>query len=218
MSIHSTILLAVTTVLLLNGTANAQQVDQRFLSTEQLWDKGKAAYVAGQNSSGGQAVRHYADSLAYLYAYLQRNDQLASGDDQHARRLRSAIRETHQYLTALQAGAEVKGDLPGATPQTVTPDRPSTSLRDPGRRPRSKAIFSYPRARNGRRVDWCAVWGNQCGRAAAQSFCRSHGFANVTSFSIDRDIGELDPTYVASADRVCSAQFCDGFREIICTR
>lgn len=69
---------------------------------------------------------------------------------------------------------------------------------------------------NGYRLDWCRVWGNQCGRPAADAFCRAQGFHHATAFTPANDIGAHSPTRVISSGQICNGGHCDGFRRITC--
>ncbi len=75
-----------------------------------------------------------------------------------------------------------------------------------------------PPEHQGHRVDICRVWGNECGQAAADEFCRLKGFERADFFSIDHDIGAATPTWTLVDGKVCDQGFCDGFGAINCTR
>ena len=69
---------------------------------------------------------------------------------------------------------------------------------------------------NGHRVDWCKIWGNECGKAAADNFCRKKGFVQALSYMKDENIGLHHNTYVINDNKLCAFNYCDGFRFIIC--
>ncbi len=69
---------------------------------------------------------------------------------------------------------------------------------------------------NGYRLDWCRVWGGDCGKGAADAFCRKNGYTRAKSFEIDHDIGQGSPTYTIGSEQVCDESFCDGFKYIEC--
>jgi len=75
-----------------------------------------------------------------------------------------------------------------------------------------------PPEHNGYRVDICRVWGNECGQAAADEFCRIKGFERADMFMVDEDIGAKTPTRTLVDGKVCDQSFCDGFGAVSCTR
>ena len=77
--------------------------------------------------------------------------------------------------------------------------------------------FNVPR-HNGYRLDVCRTWGQGCGQAAADAFCRINGYERAISFEIDPKIGAVSPTMTLGDQRVCDQPQCDGFRWITCTR
>jgi len=75
--------------------------------------------------------------------------------------------------------------------------------------------FDKPRIR-GARLDWCREWGVNCGKPAADAFCRARGFRAASRFEIANDIGARSPTRVITSGQICNAAYCDGFRFIEC--
>lgn len=71
---------------------------------------------------------------------------------------------------------------------------------------------------NGKRLDWCASWTSDCGKPAADAFCKSQGYAEATKFERDPHIGSSSPTRVISTGAVCDLAHCDGFLEITCAK
>jgi len=78
-------------------------------------------------------------------------------------------------------------------------------------------VFPLPEY-EGHRVDLCRVWGNECGQAAADEFCRRNGFSSAEGFTVDHDIGAATPTRTLVDGGICNQAFCDGFESITCTR
>jgi hypothetical protein len=79
--------------------------------------------------------------------------------------------------------------------------------------------FKKPRlARGAPRVDWCLNWGRDCGRPAANAFCRRKGYDRAKSFRKDPSVKTT--TLVQGARRTCNgrARHCDAFKRIRCTR
>jgi hypothetical protein len=71
---------------------------------------------------------------------------------------------------------------------------------------------------DGKRLDVCLVWGDQCGQPAADAWCRTQGFDAASAWTPANDIGGQTPTIVLNGRRVCDQPFCDGFESITCTR
>ncbi len=72
---------------------------------------------------------------------------------------------------------------------------------------------------SGYRLDWCLHWSAQCGKPAADTWCRrkmgkAGGYALKWKEAVD--IGTSSPTMVMGDKKVCSQQFCDGFEWINC--
>jgi hypothetical protein len=67
------------------------------------------------------------------------------------------------------------------------------------------------------RLDWCRHWARDCGKPAAELFCRQMGFSKAVRFSIDPDIGARGIATVVFGDgKLCRAPYCSGFRIITC--
>lgn len=75
--------------------------------------------------------------------------------------------------------------------------------------------FDIPRER-GYRVDVCLNWGADCGKPAADVFCRRNGFPAAESFEIAENIGAARPTITLGDQRICNHPDCDGFKSITC--
>jgi len=81
---------------------------------------------------------------------------------------------------------------------------------------RKQNVFYYPKIK-GYRLDWCRLWGTDCGKGAADAFCRLKGYTGAESWEIDPDIGLRSPTYVIGSGQICNQSFCDGFKYIVCS-
>ncbi len=78
--------------------------------------------------------------------------------------------------------------------------------------------FAKPKS-GGMRVDWCYVWGAQCGQPAADRFCQSQSYTKSIDFVEDVDIGASGiDTVVQGTGQVCHGAFCDGFTYITCQK
>ncbi len=68
------------------------------------------------------------------------------------------------------------------------------------------------------RLDWCKIWGGQCGQPAADKYCQSKGFVHATNFEEAVDIGATTPTVIIDTGQQCGAPTCDGFTFITCQK
>jgi hypothetical protein len=71
---------------------------------------------------------------------------------------------------------------------------------------------------NGNRLDWCMTWSEDCGRPAANAYCKAQGFARVLWFEPDKHIGARSPTRLIGTGATCDLAHCDGFRQITCLK
>jgi hypothetical protein len=75
-------------------------------------------------------------------------------------------------------------------------------------------VFANP-TWNNQRLDVCREWGANCGRPAADAFCRANGFAAALHDTPDAEPG-YGTTSVISTNQICDQPFCRGFQQIIC--
>jgi len=68
---------------------------------------------------------------------------------------------------------------------------------------------------NGMALDMCKKWGKECGKPAADAYCRAHGYIGALSYKVEYD---TPPTRVISTGQVCNASFCDRIVEVKCLR
>lgn len=77
--------------------------------------------------------------------------------------------------------------------------------------------FVAPEIR-GQRLDWCAHFAADCGKPAADLFCKENGFSAASAFSLAPNIGRSGVTTLVFGDgRLCRGPNCSGFRAITCT-
>ncbi|MBW2260105.1 MAG: PAN domain-containing protein [Deltaproteobacteria bacterium] len=81
--------------------------------------------------------------------------------------------------------------------------------------PPTRHVYKRPMV-NRYRLDWCYKWATDCGKGAADAFCRSKGLRRAKAFEEDPDIGQKAPTYVLGTGQICDQGFCDGFKFIEC--
>ena len=78
--------------------------------------------------------------------------------------------------------------------------------------------FANPVMR-GVRLDWCKHWGRECGKPAADLFCKESGFESAQRFQIAKGVGRSGVTTLVFGDgRVCTGPTCDGFGSITCVK
>ncbi len=64
-----------------------------------------------------------------------------------------------------------------------------------------------------RRLDWCLTWATDCGKPAADYYCKTKGHALATGFKIDENIWK---TRILKTGQKCTDPECDGFKYIDC--
>lgn len=68
----------------------------------------------------------------------------------------------------------------------------------------------------GVRLDWCHTWATNCGKAAADEFCKKQHYSGAVSWGSER----VQQTRVISTDQICqvgkNSPICDAFTYIIC--
>lgn len=74
-------------------------------------------------------------------------------------------------------------------------------------------VFNAPGV-GGKRLDWCLKWGAQCGKPAADEFCRKQGFDAALGF---QQAPKAGPTVVLGTGQACGP-VCDAFQSIECTK
>ncbi len=80
-----------------------------------------------------------------------------------------------------------------------------------------KRIFIIASNADGYGVDRCLSSGGACGDAVANSYCRSHDYAQAVSFrKVDRD--DITGAIPASSPGSCKGSACDDFVAIECSR
>jgi hypothetical protein len=73
--------------------------------------------------------------------------------------------------------------------------------------------FDSPRYKDGLRLDVCLGFGQNCGQAPADLYCRVHGYQRATRFETEH----ATPTRIAGdPERMCNANFCAAFKHIVC--
>jgi hypothetical protein len=80
-----------------------------------------------------------------------------------------------------------------------------------------KRLFIIASQADGYGVDTCLATGAPCGKAVANSYCRSHAFAQADSFrKVDRD--DITGAIPADDAGACQGGRCEHFVAIQCSR
>lgn len=66
------------------------------------------------------------------------------------------------------------------------------------------------------RLDWCLNWGADCGKPAADYYCKDRMWTGAVDFAADPNIGATEPTMLIGSKQVCDQSFCTGFKYITC--
>jgi hypothetical protein len=74
--------------------------------------------------------------------------------------------------------------------------------------------FNHPKI-SGIALDWCLTWAANCGKPAADEFCRSQGFQQASDFKQAVNIGY---TKILRTGEICNNPQCDGFAYIECIK
>jgi len=64
-------------------------------------------------------------------------------------------------------------------------------------------------------LDWCKTWGVDCGKPAADYFCKYKGYEESILFEEEHDIGY---TRILKTGQICNDKFCDSFKFITCKK
>jgi hypothetical protein len=64
-----------------------------------------------------------------------------------------------------------------------------------------------------RRLDWCLDWSANCGKPAADYYCKKQGHTTAIGFKIDENIWK---TRLLKTGQKCTDPNCDGFKYIEC--
>lgn len=114
--------------------------------------------------------------------------------------------------------AEAAKDIASIAPPADEPEAAATApaTSDGPASAATPNVFEKPMY-NGRRLAWCEQFDGNCGRPAADAFCKTKGFQQATDFVQDAHIGDVSPTRSIGSGAVCDQVPCDGFKLIACT-
>jgi hypothetical protein len=127
--------------------------------------------------------------------------------------------------------AQTRVELPRQPPPPPAPtnDNPYKDMPPPGpsncsRVNANQIACPFPQIRdvygNYLPLDYCRVWAGECGKPAADAYCRSLGshMGDAHTFNKAEDIGRQRPTVVISNRQKCKGAHCDGFYIVVCNR
>lgn len=81
----------------------------------------------------------------------------------------------------------------------------------------TEAVFADETFKNpkvdGTALDFCRDWGTNCGKAAADAYCRKKGYGKAITF---RSRNNSPPTRVINSGQVCDQPFCHRITSVTC--
>ena len=82
----------------------------------------------------------------------------------------------------------------------------------PPARAAGEHTFNLPRWFDDR-LDWCLTWASNCGKPAADNFCKRQRYTGATTFTSEPGVGK---TRVSGTNQICNGKGCTGFKTITC--
>jgi len=72
----------------------------------------------------------------------------------------------------------------------------------------------------GERLDICFTFADDCGMRAADRWCRAEKHLGMAAdFEVDSNLGARGiKTKIIGSDQICSADYCTGYKQIICKK
>jgi len=153
-----------------------------------------ADYVSCVRAHGSELTNEQSDSLSAEAGYFAITAQGASEVRSSLKR-KYAVSEKSMMLIIDQCKEIVSGVK---APQTAI----------------LNTITQYANPRvEGYALDICREWGENCGKPAADSFCKINGHASALQYKIQLD---SPPTKVISSGSICKKDFCDRINYVVC--
>lgn len=219
----------------LDGQANCR--DDR---TERAWSVNSGQQIDIETRKFSSIDAKTYQRLARTFARLDAN-QLTSADPQLEEQLTARWLAVLQYpddararieLSRIQGSsvsavaryqrarakslAQRSGD-PALESKLTRPAPPAPILdaAPPEQTTQPERMFRRPRHKE-HRLDSCLYSGKECGKPAADAWCRQQGYSRASKLEIEENIGAATPTLVLGDGRVCADMECDGFQSVTC--
>ncbi|THB77247.1 MAG: hypothetical protein D6B25_07430 [Desulfobulbaceae bacterium] len=94
---------------------------------------------------------------------------------------------------------------------------PTTVSQWPAAQPpkkKEKKLFTNPKV-SGYALDYCREWGKNCGKPAADAYCKSKGYKNAATY---KKVDNKPPTRVIGTGQVCNSPGCDRLSFVACEK
>lgn len=78
----------------------------------------------------------------------------------------------------------------------------------------AEKVFDNPTYK-GHRIAWCYRWGSQCGKIAADAWCKFNKYSHAKTYKIAYNLGK---TLILGDNRLCLHRTCAGFSKITCEK
>lgn len=121
------------------------------------------------------------------------------------------------YVVHKRGGTTTQAPQPASVSGTTPPPPPPAPPVPPPPAPANRE-FNDPRVavqgKGNLPLDVCEQYGTNCGKAAADAFCRANGMQGSVDFRIAQD---SPPTAIISTKQVCTEATCDRITWVLCS-
>ncbi len=129
-------------------------------------------------------------------------------------------RMMHQLIMSILKGRKIASEIKFSNLRFLVDsqiDRNNVTLADLVDRQHSGGntrTISNPKV-NGIALDYCREWARNCGKPAADAWCRANGYKTSVDYAVTSD---TPPTRIISTGKICDKSFCDRIVEIKCIK